>query len=73
MAEGTWKDYKEKKNSKPLPLRGIRVLEVCTLLLGPSGPGCLSRLGAEVIKCEMPQPGPLWLLLQGAEHILHPA
>jgi crotonobetainyl-CoA:carnitine CoA-transferase CaiB-like acyl-CoA transferase len=57
MAEGTWKDYKEKKNTKPLPLRGIRVLEVCTLLLGPSGPGCLSRLGAEVIKCEMPPLG----------------
>ena len=38
MAEGTWKDYKETKNSKPLPLRGVRVLEVCTLLLGPSGP-----------------------------------
>jgi crotonobetainyl-CoA:carnitine CoA-transferase CaiB-like acyl-CoA transferase len=57
MAEGTWKDYREKKNSKPLPLRGIRVLEVCTLLLGPSGPGLLSRLGAEVIKCEMPPLG----------------
>jgi hypothetical protein len=28
MAEGTWKDYKEKKITKPLPLRGIRVLEV---------------------------------------------
>lgn len=57
MAEGTWKDYKETKNSKPLPLRGVRVLEVCTLLLGPSGPGFLSRLGAEVIKCEMPPLG----------------
>jgi succinyl-CoA---D-citramalate CoA-transferase len=57
MVESTWKDYREKKNSKPLPLRGIRVLEVCTLLLGPSGPGLLSRLGAEVIKCEMPPLG----------------
>jgi crotonobetainyl-CoA:carnitine CoA-transferase CaiB-like acyl-CoA transferase len=57
MAERTWKDYKEKKHTKPLPLSGIRVLEVCTLLLGPSGPGCLSRLGAEVIKCEMPPLG----------------
>jgi crotonobetainyl-CoA:carnitine CoA-transferase CaiB-like acyl-CoA transferase len=54
MAEGTWKDYAEQKNTKPLPLRGIRVLEVCTLVLGPSGPGFLSRLGAQVIKCEMP-------------------
>ena len=55
--EDTWKDYKEKKHSKPLPLKGIRVLEVCTLLLGPSGPGFLSRMGAEVIKCEMPPLG----------------
>jgi crotonobetainyl-CoA:carnitine CoA-transferase CaiB-like acyl-CoA transferase len=57
MAESTWKDYKEKKHSRPLPLKGIRVLEVCTLLLGPSGPGTLARLGAEVIKCEMPPLG----------------
>jgi len=40
-----------------LPLKGIRVLEVCTLLLGPSGPGALARMGAEVIKCEMPPLG----------------
>lgn len=57
MAEDTWKDYREKKHSKPLPLRDIRVLEVCTLLLGPSGPGFLARMGAEVIKCEMPPMG----------------
>ena len=53
MAESHWEDYTVTKNSKSLPLKGIRVLEVCTLLLGPSGPGILSRLGAEVIKCEM--------------------
>ena len=57
MAEDTWKNYREKKHSKPLPLKGIRVLEVCTLLLGPSGTGFLSRMGAEVIKCEMPPLG----------------
>jgi len=57
VAENTWKDYREKKYSKPSPLKGIRVLEVCTLLLGPSGPGILSRMGAEVIKCEMPPLG----------------
>ena len=57
MAEDTWKDYREKKHTKPLPLKGIRVLEVCTLLLGPSGPGALARMGAEVIKCEMPPLG----------------
>jgi crotonobetainyl-CoA:carnitine CoA-transferase CaiB-like acyl-CoA transferase len=57
MAEETWKNYKEKKHSKPSPLKGIRVLEVCTLLLGPSGPGFLARMGAEVIKCELPPLG----------------
>jgi crotonobetainyl-CoA:carnitine CoA-transferase CaiB-like acyl-CoA transferase len=57
MAEETWKDYRERKRHRPQPLKGIKVLEVCTLLLGPSGPGFLSRLGAEVIKCEMPPLG----------------
>lgn len=57
MVESIWQDYTEKKHTRPMPLRGIRVLEVCTLVLGPSGPGFLSRLGAEVIKCEMPPLG----------------
>jgi crotonobetainyl-CoA:carnitine CoA-transferase CaiB-like acyl-CoA transferase len=57
MVEDTWKDYRDTKRAKPMPLEGIRVLEVCTLVLGPSGPGILSRLGADVIKCEMPPMG----------------
>ena len=57
VAEETWENYKEKKHSRPAPLKGIRVLEVCTLLLGPTGPGLLARMGAEVIKCEMPPLG----------------
>ena len=57
MAEETWKNYKEKKYSKPSPLKGIRVLEVCTLILGPSGPGFAAAMGAEVIKCEIPPMG----------------
>jgi crotonobetainyl-CoA:carnitine CoA-transferase CaiB-like acyl-CoA transferase len=57
MAEETWKDYKKRKHAKPLPLKGIRVIEVCTLLLGPSGPGFLAGMGAEVIKCEIPPMG----------------
>jgi crotonobetainyl-CoA:carnitine CoA-transferase CaiB-like acyl-CoA transferase len=56
-ASDTWKDYPEKKHSRPMPLRDLRVLEVCTLVLGPTGPGLLARLGAEVIKCEMPPLG----------------
>ena len=57
MAEKTWENYKEKKHSKPSPLNGIKVLEVCTLLLGPAGPGFAAEMGAEVIKCEIPPMG----------------
>jgi crotonobetainyl-CoA:carnitine CoA-transferase CaiB-like acyl-CoA transferase len=57
MSEATWKGYRERKGSRPSPLRDIKVLEVCTLLLGPTGPGLLGRMGAEVIKCEMPPLG----------------
>jgi len=57
MAEETWRNYLENKNSKPAPLKGIKVLEIATLLLGPGGPGFLAKLGAEVIKCEMPPMG----------------
>ncbi len=57
MAEETWKNYKEKKHFKPSPLKGIRVLEACTILLGPGGPGILAKMGAEVIKCEFPPMG----------------
>ncbi len=37
MAEETWKDYKQTKHAKPMPLQGIRVLEVGTLILEPVG------------------------------------
>ncbi len=54
MTEETWKNYKQERHFKPSPLKGIRVLEVCTLFFGPLGPGILAQLGAEVIKCEIP-------------------
>lgn len=57
MAQETWKNYRENKYSKPSPLKGIRVLEICTIILGPAGPGFLGALGAEVIKCELPPRG----------------
>jgi crotonobetainyl-CoA:carnitine CoA-transferase CaiB-like acyl-CoA transferase len=57
MAESTWGSYKENKMSRPAPLEGIRVLEVCTMLLGPIGPALLAQLGAEVIRCEFPPLG----------------
>ncbi len=57
MSEETWRNYTESKGEKPGPLDGLRVLEVCTILLGPSGPGILARLGAQVVKCEIPPMG----------------
>ena len=57
MAKETWQNYKKNKYSKPSPLEGIRVLELCTLLLGPAGPGFSAEMGAEVIKCEFPPMG----------------
>jgi hypothetical protein len=32
-----FKDYVKRKFSRPAPLKGVRVLEVCTLLFGPVG------------------------------------
>jgi len=52
-----FKDYVKKKFSRPGPLKGVRVLEVCTLLFGPSGPSFLAEMGAEVIKIELPPVG----------------
>ena len=57
MAEKTWENYKERKRTSPLPLKGIRILEICTLILGPSGPNFAAAMGAEVIKCEVPLTG----------------
>ena len=57
MSEKTWENYKENKHSRPAPLKGIKVLEICTMLLGPIGPALLAQLGAEVIRCEIPPLG----------------
>jgi len=43
--------------SKPEALKGIRVLELATLILGPIVPNYLGTLGAEVIKVELPGAG----------------
>ncbi len=37
---------------KPEPLKGVRVLEVCSVVLGPSAADYLAEFGAEVIKFE---------------------
>jgi crotonobetainyl-CoA:carnitine CoA-transferase CaiB-like acyl-CoA transferase len=57
MSEDTWQDYTQRKFHSPAPLKGIRVLEVCTLLMGPVGTALLGLLGAEVIKFEIPSIG----------------
>jgi crotonobetainyl-CoA:carnitine CoA-transferase CaiB-like acyl-CoA transferase len=52
-----FKDYVKNKFKRPGPLKGLRVLEVCTLLFGPAGPSFLAEMGAEVIKIELPPLG----------------
>jgi len=52
-----FKGYVKNKYSRPAPLKGVRVLEVCTLLFGPAGPSFLAEMGAEVIKIELPPAG----------------
>ncbi len=37
---------------KPLPLKGVRILEVCYVVLGPAACDYLAEFGAEVIKFE---------------------
>ena len=37
---------------KPEPLEGIRVLEVCSVVLGPAAADYLAEFGAEEIKFE---------------------
>lgn len=37
---------------KPQPLKGIRILEVCYVVLGPAACDYLAEFGAEVIKFE---------------------
>ena len=43
---------KEKLFDKPEPLKGVRVLEVCSVVLGPATCDYLAEFGAEVIKFE---------------------
>ena len=54
---GPFENYVKNKFKKPGPLKGVRVLEVCTLLFGPAGPSFLGQMGAEVIKIELPPLG----------------
>ncbi|HKI50142.1 MAG TPA: CoA transferase, partial [Desulfobacteria bacterium] len=59
MADRTWRDYVKTKGRKPKPLKGLLVLEVCTIVFGPSGPSWLAEMGAEAVKVEIPPLGDL--------------
>ncbi|SPF36501.1 putative acyl-CoA transferases/carnitine dehydratase [Syntrophobacter sp. SbD1] len=47
----------EKTFEKPEALEGLKIVELCTLVLGPSLPAYLSELGATVFKVEIPGMG----------------
>ncbi|CAG9167626.1 Succinyl-CoA--L-malate CoA-transferase beta subunit [Cupriavidus laharis] len=42
---------------RPLPLEGVRVVELGSLIAGPYAAGLLAQFGAEVLKIEPPQDG----------------
>lgn len=44
-------------SDKPLPLQGVRVIEIGTLIAGPYAASLLAQFGAEVIKIESPVDG----------------
>jgi crotonobetainyl-CoA:carnitine CoA-transferase CaiB-like acyl-CoA transferase len=45
------------KNTQPLPLQGLRVIDYSHFLAGPHISRCLSAMGADVIKVERPTAG----------------
>jgi crotonobetainyl-CoA:carnitine CoA-transferase CaiB-like acyl-CoA transferase len=49
--------YTEADPTSPGPLEGIVVIEACTTYAGPVAAAELADMGAEVIKCELPESG----------------
>lgn len=48
---------KKTDNDKPLPLKGIRIIDLATFVAAPFAASILSEFGAEVIKVEKPETG----------------
>ncbi len=51
---------KDKVNSKPEALKGIRVLDLSHMIFGPTAAKTLGQYGAEVVKVEVPYQGDHW-------------
>jgi len=45
------------RGGRPLPLAGVKVLDICQVMAGPFACMLLADMGAEVIKIEPPQGG----------------
>jgi crotonobetainyl-CoA:carnitine CoA-transferase CaiB-like acyl-CoA transferase len=50
-------DEKERTAADPMPLQGVRVIELGALIAGPYAAALLAQFGAEVIKIESPDGG----------------
>ena len=47
-------------SAAPLPMEGIRILDIATFIASPFASTILSEFGAEVIKVENPKGGDPW-------------